>query len=238
MEYFRDPKNKIQADMAYRLGMIAQQYSTLSVAEEENFSCTLDICILQNLLTYCVSLLNAMGRHERPACCLKKDLAIESLWGLNSGMIKTNTFNGKTTGDVVLRHIRNALCHPTDLDLKGNFPSTGYTTITDGSGMIREYCFVSSPDTRGNRPKRFSDTTAARSYLERCMSQGDMPIDVTIIPSENQFCLGRDGQPFARIFQIQLTSKEIHEVVLGLSNYLAQPIQGDWDGITIRSLIA
>jgi len=31
MEYFRDPKNQIQADLAYRIGRIAIQYGTFSV---------------------------------------------------------------------------------------------------------------------------------------------------------------------------------------------------------------
>ena len=48
MEYFRDPRNQIQADIAYRLGMIANQYRTLSAPANEDFSVTLDICILQN----------------------------------------------------------------------------------------------------------------------------------------------------------------------------------------------
>jgi hypothetical protein len=68
MEYYRDPKNLIQADMAYRLGVIAGQYSDLSLPKDKNFSSTLDVCILQNLLTNCVTLLDAMSRHERREC--------------------------------------------------------------------------------------------------------------------------------------------------------------------------
>lgn len=65
MEYYRDPKNQIQADVAYRLGMIANQYRTLSAPTEEDFSVTLDVCILQNLLTTCAELLKSMSRNER-----------------------------------------------------------------------------------------------------------------------------------------------------------------------------
>jgi len=43
MEYHRDPRNQIQADIAYRLGKIANQYRTLSVPAEEDFSVTLDV---------------------------------------------------------------------------------------------------------------------------------------------------------------------------------------------------
>jgi hypothetical protein len=65
MEYYRDPKNQIQADIAYRLGIIVNQYRTLSAPAEEDFPVTLDVCILQNLLTTCTELLKSMSRNER-----------------------------------------------------------------------------------------------------------------------------------------------------------------------------
>ena len=95
MEYFRDPQNRIQADMAYRLGIIAKQYSSLSLPEANTFTSTLDICILQNLLTNCITLLDAMSKSERRKCYLTEDLAKRNanLWGLNKNMIITNTFH-------------------------------------------------------------------------------------------------------------------------------------------------
>ncbi len=240
MEYYRDPKNRIQADMACRLGIIAKQYSGLSLPEDENFSSTLDICILQNLLTNCVTLLDAMSKHERRECYLTADLTTMKLWGLNPGMIQVDTFRTpRLTTAVVLRHIRNALSHPTPLDLKETFPSTGYTTIPDGSGRIHQYFFVSSPDVVRNQPRRFPTPEKARAYLERAKESGDMPEDVTIIANGiGQFSLGQNGLPFARIFEIHLTCAEIHALVMGLSNHLAQPVQESWDGRTITRLIA
>jgi hypothetical protein len=135
--------------------------------------------------------------------------------------------------------MRNALSHPTSLDPEETFPSTGYTTIPDGSGTIHQYCFVSSPDTARNRPKRFQTEEKARTYLKQGQRSGDMPEDVTIITNGiGQFSLGQRGCPFARIFKIHLKSREIHRLVMGLSNHLAQPIQESWDGSTITRLIA
>src|SRR5471032_997178 len=145
MEYFRDPKNQIQADIAYRLGMIANQYRTSRSPAEEDFSVTLDVCILQNLLTTCTELLKSMSRKEEQVKYLTADIEKAPVWGLRPNMIE-NTFRGQLTSEVVFRRLRNALSHPTALDLNGRFPSSGYTTIPDVSGTIRRYCFVNSPD--------------------------------------------------------------------------------------------
>ena len=102
MEYCRDPENQIQADFAYRLGKIAHQYRTFLVPAEEDFSVTLDICILQSLLTTCTELLKSMSRHERKAY-LTADIDTGLAWGLREEMISVNTFRGKLTVEVVLR---------------------------------------------------------------------------------------------------------------------------------------
>jgi hypothetical protein len=239
MEYFRDPRNQIQADIAYRLGMIASQYRTFSAPAEEDFSVTLDVCILQNLLTICTELLRGMSRNERQGNYLTADIGMAPAWGLRPKMIAINTFDGLLTGEVVLKRLRNALSHPTALDLDDPFPSSGYTTIPDGSGKIRRSCFVNSPDTKRGRPKMFSTKKEAEDGLVRARSEGDMPVDVGIISNEDgKFCFGRGDKPFARVFKIYLTGEEIHALVIGLSNHLAQPIQEAWDGVTVTSLVA
>jgi hypothetical protein len=244
MEYHRDPRNQIQADIAYRLGKIANQYRTLSVPAEEDFSVTLDVCILQNLLTTCKELLRSMSRNERQANYLTADIGMGLAWGLRLEMIEINTFQGQLTGEVVLSRLRNALSHPEPLHSEDRFPCSGYTTIRDGSDTIRRYCFVNSPDTskdgKGHgRPKMFPTEKEAESRLQRERGHGDMPKDVGVIVGDaGQFCFGRGGEPFARIFKIYLTPEEIHALVIGLSNYLAQPIQEAWDGVTVSSLVA
>jgi hypothetical protein len=252
MEYYRYPKNQIQADFAYRLGMIANQYRTLSLPTKKDFSVTLDVCILQNLLTTCTELLNPMKTNERRANYLTADIGMGLAWGLRPEMIELNTFLGQQlTGDVVLRRLRNALSHPTTLDIDDEFPSSGYTTIEDGSGTIRRYCFVNSPDTKPGRPEKpgrpkkpgrprtFSTEKIAEDELKREGRAGDMPKDVGVIRyGADKFCFGLGGKPFARIFKLYLTPDEIHALVIGLSNHLAQPIQEDWDGFTVATLVA
>jgi hypothetical protein len=234
MEYFRDKRNQIQADIAYRLGKISIQYRAARLATEEDYSVTLDVCILQNLLTSCVELLKAMSRHERKAVLNADTLP----WGLRPDMIE-NTFHGKLTGEVVLKRMRNALSHPTALNLADRFPSTGYTTVPNGSGIIHKFVFVNSPDVRrSGRPKMYQTREKAQRALEEANEDGDMPKEVKVILYSGSFCFGNDNEPFARIFKIHLTAGEIHTLVVGLSNHLAQPTREDWDGATIERLVA
>lgn len=164
--------------------MIANRYRTLSAPAEEDFSVTLDVCILQNLLTTCTELLKSMKANEGQANYLTADIEMGLAWGLRPEMIALNTFDGRLTGDVVLKRLRNALSHPTALDVDAEFPSSGYTTIPDGSGTIRRYCFVNSPDTKRGHPKTFSKEKEAESGLVRASGDGDMPKDVGVIRYE------------------------------------------------------
>jgi hypothetical protein len=240
MEYFRDPKNQIQADIAYRLGIVAKQYSSASFPENENFSSTLDICILQNLLTNCVTLLDSMAKNERKASFLTSELSVKKFWGLSVDQVKVNTFRSNQLKiNDVLKHIRNALSHPTSLDIDSAFPSTGYTTIPEISGKIKRFCFVSSPDVTNNRPKESQTEKQGNTFLEKAKTEGTMPLDVVLVQADiRKFIFSRNGSPFGRVFKILLSNIEIHELVMELSNYLAQPIQKDWDGNTIIRLVA
>ncbi len=238
MEYFRDSKNRIQADIAYRLGKIASQYRTFPEPYEQKFSVTLDVCILQNLLTTCSELLKGMIRNGKKHY-LTADLSEKPLWGLRQEIIESTFRDEPLSGEIVLKRMRNAVSHPTDLDVSSPFPSSGYTTIPNGSKKICQYCFVNSPDTKYNRLKRFDTEELAKRGLQKAECDGDMPTDVGIIKNEDgKFCFSRNGKPFARIFKITLTVEEIHTLVIELSNYLAQAIRENWDGVTIERLVA
>ena len=239
MEFFREHQNQIQADVAYRLGRIAQQYSQFDLPHEERFTSTLDLCILQYLLTHCLELLRAMTRNERKRHYLNDDLSRAPLWGLKPDMVVVNTFRcGALTASFVLERMRHALSHPTVLDINSRFPSTGYMTIPDGSGNVAQFCVVNSPDTKGNQIYSYDKKDAALQRLEKAIDVGDIPKDVEIISDGNdRFCFGLHGKPFVRIFRIDLSPGELHELVIGLTNHLAQPVREAWDGMTIQALI-
>jgi len=186
-----------------------------------------------------MELLRSMKKNERKAY-FTADIGSGLVWGLRQGMIEVNTFNdGTPTSEVVLNRLRNALSHPTVMNLDVHFPSSGYSTIRDGSDSIHQYCFVNSPDIRDSgHPKRYPQREAAERGLERARGDGGMPREVGVITYDGQFCFGLGDKPFARIFKIRLTPEEIHTLVIGLSNHLAQSKEKDWDGVTIARLVA
>lgn len=234
-EYYHSENSQIYADFAYRTGVIIKQYEmtlpTLPVNKQ--FESTLYIVALQSLLTHCQELIRDMTGADREKKHFSADLTESpSVWGLHKGLIKDNTFDDPITNIFFITKIRNSLCHPTPLDKNAEFPSTGYTTIPDGSGIISTYCFIDSPDTKNNRPKYLSERKQA-SCLERIPG-------VSIKEKENNegrkfFQAEKDGKPFVRIFRAEIPVKTIRELVMGLSTYLAQPIQVDWDGKTINN---
>lgn len=239
MEYFRDPHHRIQADLAYRLGCVSLQYSQLPLPPDQNFAVSLDLCILQNLLTNCIELINAMTKHERRVSFFRCAISESSPWGLSPSMVKSNSFRNASLGvDDVLRHTRNALSHPTSVVADADYPSTGYTTCPGRSNNIERFRFISSPDTKNNQLRTFPDRQTADEHIRRGKRDGSMHEDVDAAPHENRFILVRAGRPYARLFIMEVTPAQLHALVLGLSNHLAQPIRDAWDGHTIAQLVA
>src|SRR5437762_3545132 len=72
---------------------------------------------------------------------------IPTSFGINLSCVKRNTFSDppELTSSVFIEHIRNALSHPTYPEKSPRHPSTGYTTMPDGSGIISRLCFIDSP---------------------------------------------------------------------------------------------
>ena len=64
MEYFRDPRNQIYADFAYRIGKIVIQYERIKI-NEEKFEATLYLAALKNLMTICNEYVREMTRTTR-----------------------------------------------------------------------------------------------------------------------------------------------------------------------------
>jgi len=258
MEYFRDPKNQIFSDLAYRLGKISDQYhrlrltdepkikailnaptaqNLLSLIEETKFEVSLDIVILQNLLTNCLELMRSMRRNESRYKYLERNLSNEPFWGLSLPAIEFNSFPDTTlTIFKVLEQIRNSLSHPGQIDLSAEFLSTGYTTVMSYP-EISKFVFIASPDVRKNRPMQFDDLDLARRAKDK------LPRDIRNNLLIKELGNGKYGwfmeeKPYTRILRIIMTPEEIHELVVELSNYLAQPIQNNWDGETIVRLVA
>jgi len=233
MEYFRDKDGQIQADIAYRLGRIISQYESFSIHPMQKFESTLYLAVLQNMLTSCIELLKALRGSERNKNQLLNSLiSEENIFGLKESQIIFNSFQNELNSFEFIKHIRNALSHPTKINLESEFCSTGYTTLLNQSGVIGEYCFVSSPDTKSNRLKNYKFSEAQQKLKDENIT---FPNGVSIIDKGNNNCnFQTDGKSFARIIKIVLTTSELRMLTVNLCTYLAQPTQANWDGITIN----
>jgi hypothetical protein len=154
-QYWREKKAFIQADLAYRLGVIVRQYDSL-VHEDNprNYNSALYLSVLQTLLTSCWEMIkeddytfsNRYFDDDR-YYDLKQTIANKNQFGLHSKMIiepiqKRDNLICKE----VLHKLRNAMSHPTLSDHSSNRARTGYTSIVkdkeDMNEKVSEYLFV------------------------------------------------------------------------------------------------
>jgi hypothetical protein len=229
MEYHRTEDGQIQADLARRLGIILKQYYDI-VSNGEKYEVTLSLSILQTLLTNCIELMNSLNKRDKKDNPLFKSPIDTELWGISENNIVVNTFlTNQLTVDFVIRHIRNALSHPTKINSEIQIQTTGYSTMQTGSNIIENIYFVSSPDLngRGNR-KSYSHDRALQ-----LLQDGTFPEGAEIQELANgMYAFIKDNNPFYRIFKISFTPREIAQLAFGLSNYLSQPLIEKWDGKT------
>ena len=233
MHYHQQNGHRIEADLALRIGKIARQYDAIVLPVEQKFTDTLHLCLLQNLLTNCHELLKAMDREEGESLGLRAPLSAKSDWGLDSVEITTWDFAEEQDLATFLQHLRNAMSHPTGTNPKAKFPSTGYNSLPNESGMIQAIAFCDSPDIRNNRPKTFPN----KDLAEKCF-QSRLPSVSIELDRRNQYGLFCKGEPYARVFLAVLTTDQLRSLVLGLANLLAQPTRENWDGKHVIDLIA
>lgn len=241
MIYYHDDKHRIAADFAYRIGKIALQYSDLELSPEDKYSDTLHLCLLQSLLTNCKELEQAMLHENGDGLGLYVPLAEKPEWGLDSLEIIQNSFEGNVTISSLIYHLRNAMSHPTGTDLESNFPSTGYNSIKGPNRQIAAIGFCDSPDVKNNRWRTWRNHKAAMYHLKK--NSGDnwnhIPDDVDLYEDRpGVFGMYRFGEKYARVFQVNLTIEQLRSLVINLANLLAQPINEQWDGKTVRPILA
>ena len=237
MEYYRDSKYQIYADLGYRLGRILVQYENLHT-NEEKFEATLYISILQNLTACTNEFIRKMTNSERRNSIFKLNYA-NADWGINEGSWIKNTFGEEESLQNFITKIRNAVSHPNPIDITSEFPSTGFTTIPDSSGVIQKFRFINSPDNTQNNYKQFESLESAQKYIEiNKLSNSNIEIRKLNKGAKFNYILYRGDEIFTRQAIIDLTVKELGLFVKNLANYFAQPIQENWDGSSIIQLIS
>jgi hypothetical protein len=161
-------------------------------------------------------------------------------WDIKRSFIKRNSFPPALTYTKFLEHLRNALSHPTSPE-RGSHPSTGYTTLPDGSGVISFFRFIDSPWVdRGRIHSKASSSNeqkVKRTAEEFERSQGVIGLEV-VRNSDGRYEIFCDQQLYLPLFEAELPLAALTELGIGLANHLAQPTVENWDGKTVHRLVA
>jgi hypothetical protein len=226
MEYIHTDDCQIRSDIAFRLGVIIMQYEkSIELNDIKNYNSTLYISVLQTLLTNCLEILREIKfmNEKYDFFDVENQLIDDNFYGIKNKSIISNSIYDKVTLHRVLISLRNALSHPTNINIKSEFPSTGYTTIKDGSNIISEYIFVDSPDVKNNRAKSFNNIAELELHKRMNKSAVYDYNSLKIVP---------------RLFIIKLDVKELKTLTLNLSTVLAQPVQENWNKVFNSSILS
>jgi hypothetical protein len=225
MEYFRDTKGLIQSDLAFRLKSILFQYHSLDFSVK--YEITLCISILQTLLTNCVELLESLENSNKKIANPLTEYPInKKIWGFNESVIKSNFHQDNNIKNVIW-HLRNALSHPTGLNLNEQNLTTGYTT-NNKSTNIESLVFVTSPDRRSDGSTMSYPTDISKKPLKF------FPNDIIVENRKGKHFFYQNGEPFHRIFQIELSTESLFKLTYALATYLSHPLKENWDGKTFE----
>lgn len=242
-EYFREPNNKIQAGFALHTGNLLAQYRNLTaeLLSTQKYEATLAVCALQALLTNCTELMNSMKHHQLGFWHDPIPDIGQGHWNIRRSFVATNTFPEDITYDKFIKHLRNALSHPTSPDKAPQHPTTGYTTQPDGSGVITQFCFTDSPWV--DRGRIHSKASSPKENLVKTtleLFQKDRPganeLEVRFIQGKYQIYQG--DQIYLPVFVAELPLSELTDLAIELANHLSQPVVESWDGRAIQRLVA
>lgn len=207
MDYQRE-QNLVRAGFALHAWRLLKQYETLTknLSPSQRYEATLTVCVLQSLVTNCWELYKYLGR-KGPQVLDAVDSFVASI--LEDPEVQvTNTFRGgDLDGKTVLVHVRNALSHPRMKETEP--PTTGYTTVGNGSGLVARIRFVDSPDLN---------------------SKGNLRQDAIART-------GGDPQ-LAEIFTIELPLGHVTRLAEEVALVLAQPVMDNWDRAELVQLPA
>lgn len=226
MEYIHTNDCQIRSDIAFRLGVIIMQYEkSIELNDIKNYNSTLYISVLQTLLTNCLEILREIKfiNEKYDFFDIESQLIDDNFYGIKNKSIISNSIYDKVTLHKVLISLRNALSHPTNINIKSEFPSTGYTTVKDGSNIISEYIFVDSPDVKNNKAKSFNNIAELEMHKRMNKSAVYDYNSLKIVP---------------RIFKIKLDVNELRTLTLNLSTVLAQPVQENWNKVFNSSILS
>jgi hypothetical protein len=197
----------IRAGLAHHAYRLLAQYESLDLSEEQRFDVTLHLCVLQMLLANSVELVIATNSERKKAQWLAPLEPLVDRLIDHPGAIEQDTFPDPGPDTLqVLTHLRNALSHPR---MTHTLPptTTGYTTNSDGRGVITSVTFTDSPDynTKGrlreqqHRPRHKGEPYAgpARLFTIRIDVQGIFSLTRAVADRLREDAAGKISYEFA-----------------------------------------
>jgi hypothetical protein len=198
------------------------------------------VCALQALLTNCTELMSAMKHHQQ-GFWPDSITDIPGHWGIKRSFVVSNTFPDELTYKKFITHLRNALSHPTSPNKAPKHPTTGYTTLPDGSGVITRFCFTDSPWVAMgciHSKASSSDKKKVKSTLDSLKRNTQQTDGLEVKLNGEKYQIYRGNEIYLPIFEAELSLSALTDLAIELANHLAQPIEDSWDGRTIQRLVA
>lgn len=195
-----------RAGFALHAWRLLTQYEqvTKDLSPALRYEATLTICVLQSLLTNCWELWKFLN--DKKASRVLEPLREYTLSMLAHPEVEVDdSLPGQPDLKAVLMHVRNAVSHPRMKETDP--PTTGYTTVEDGTGYVSRLRFTDSPDLTSKGALR-------TEALER--TGGDV----------NQ----------AHVFSIELPLVVLTAWAKEIAMALAQPVMDNWDSPELAAL--
>lgn len=207
---------------------------------------TLDGAVLQTLLTSCQELIRSGSNSRRKKISSIYDTKVPvgaigktfNCFSCLDGSIRRWEMrkNQWPTYQEVLEAVRNALSHPTEINLDHRYPSTGYTTHAVRSGQIDKYVFIDSEYVKkGNQPKKWLKKRADEELIKAKDLYGRISTELILKPIEQnqhgieEFGLFVGERRFLPEARIEVTVREIRELVERLVKILSAAKDSRWE---------
>lgn len=207
VEYQRK-EGLIRSGLALHAWRLLMQYEELTkhLRPGQRYEATMSLYLLQSLLTNCYELYMYLDKRS-PQVLGALEGHVEALLADPEVHVASTFPDEVLNAKKVIQHIRNALSHPT-MQVTDP-PTTGYTTVADGSGHVVRMRFTDSPDLgfRGRVKER-----------SRVRTGGD-PLH-------------------AHIFTIELPLHRLTALTAEVALVLAQPAVDNWDSAELVPLTA
>lgn len=230
----------MQADFARRLGLALRQYRGICGQQHEDYSVTLSLSVLQSLLCSCMHLTENLASSNRIKCFLSEPLG-NSLPASTESIVFEKAFPLRPEKFIdFVKILRDSMSHPNPITgLSDNLP-TGFTSISNGSGMLNRFRFVWSPQRNDKGWLRgFRSNEKAQEWVRECIEVGSFPKERIVVEERRNYWYVHDiatKEPITKGVILELSCEQIYSLAIALSTLLAQPLNKNWDQQTIVPL--